>query len=118
MSFEKRMGWIKKLSREELELKYEMCIERIETLDEEALRDGEELAKLRQAMTLISEGLGVLDSMATVARPSEHETLFKDYAPFNNIMASYFPKQKKSARPRAPNADVTGAAPNEQETKP
>lgn len=98
MSFEKRMGWIKKLSREELELKYEMCLERIETLDEESIRDGEELAKLRQAMTLISEGLGVLDSMATIARPSEHETLFKDYAPFNNIMAAYFPKQKKERK--------------------
>lgn len=87
--------WITKLSRAELELKYEMCLERIETLDEEAQIADAELARLRTAMTLISEGLSVLDSMATVARPSEYETLFKDYAPFNNIMAAYFPKVKK-----------------------
>lgn len=95
------MDWIKNLPRAELELKYEMCLDRIETLDEEARVDGEELAKLRQAITLISEGLGVLDGLATVARPSEYEIIFKDYAPFANIMAKYFPKPKKERKAKA-----------------
>lgn len=90
--------WIKKLPRAELELKYEMCLERIKTLDEEARYDAEELYRLKQAMILLNEGLNVLGSIASVARPSEYETLFKDCAPFNNIMAAYFPKVKKARK--------------------
>ena len=71
MSFEENIVWIQKLLREELELRYEMCIEHIETLYKEASMYKEELARLRSTMTLIEKGLGVLDSMATVARPSE-----------------------------------------------
>jgi len=95
MSFAKRMAWIKTLTREELELKYEMCLNHIENLGEEAKIANAELARLRGAMSLIADGLGVLDSMATVARPSEYESLFQDYAPFNNIWASHYPELKK-----------------------
>jgi hypothetical protein len=95
VDFETRMVWIKKLSREELELKYELCLERLQNLEDEAQVTDRELADSRKAIVLIGEGLGVLTTMAMVARTDEHETLFKDYAPFNNIMAQYFPKPKR-----------------------
>lgn len=40
--------WIAKLPRAEIELKYEMCLDRIETLDEEAQVADAELARLRR----------------------------------------------------------------------
>jgi len=98
MTFAKRMAWIKTLNREELELKYEMCLDHIELLDEEAKTDNAELARLRGAMSLIADGLGVLDNMATVARPNEYESLFQDYAPFSNIWASHYPELKKERK--------------------
>ena len=83
---------------EELKLRWELCLEKIEEQEGEIEVLERELARAQSALTLISEGLSVLGSMATVARPSEFETLFRDYAPFNNIMAEYFPKQKKTTR--------------------
>lgn len=86
------------ITREELQIKWEMCLEKIEEQEGEIEVLTRELERTRSALTLISEGLGVLDQMATVARPSEFETLFRDYAPFNNIMAAYFPKVKKERK--------------------
>lgn len=75
-----------------------MCLDKIEEQESEIEVLTRELARTQAALTLISEGLGVLDIMASVARPSEFETLFKDYAPFKNIMAVHFPKQKKERK--------------------
>ena len=75
-----------------------MCLDKIEEQESEIEVLTRELTRTQAALTLISEGLSVLDTMASVARPSEFETLFKDYAPFKNIMAAYFPKQKKERK--------------------
>ncbi|SEQ37143.1 hypothetical protein [Giesbergeria anulus] len=88
---------------EELKLRWEMCLEKIEEQESEIDRLVGELKRTLSALTLISEGLTVLDIMATVARPSEFEILFKDYAPFSNIMATYFPKPKKERKRKQPN---------------
>ena len=88
--------WIKKLSRIELELKYEMCLDHIGAITEESRIEREELKELRHAMTVLSEGLGILTSIATVAKPCEYETIFRDYAPYKNLRAAYFPKAKKN----------------------
>ena len=85
---------------EELKIKWEMCLERIEEQADEIEVLERELNRAQSALTLLSEGLHVLGSIATVARPSEYETLFRDFAPFNNIMAMYFPKKKKSEAKR------------------
>ena len=87
-----------KMSYKELYLKWEMCLEKIEEQEEEIKSLIIQRERDQAALKLISAGLGVLDCMATVAKPSEFETLFKDYAPFNNIMAAYFPKQKKNKK--------------------
>lgn len=85
-----------KMSYNELYLKWEMCLEKIEEQEEEIKSLIIQRERDQAALKLISAGLGVLDCMATVAKPSEYESLCKDYAPFNNIMAAYFPKQKKT----------------------
>ena len=83
---------------EELKLRWQLCLEKIEEQEGEIEVLERELNRAQSALTLISEGLNVLGSMATVARPAEFETLFRDYAPFKNIMNAYFPKQKKVAK--------------------
>ena len=87
-----------------------MCLEKIEEQEGEIKALERELNRAQSALTLISEGLNVLHTMGTMARPSEFEILFKDYAPFNNIMAHYFPKGKKALETTTPNVEVTGAA--------
>ena len=82
----------------ELKLRWVMCLDKIEEQESEIEVLTRELTRTQAALTLISEGLSVLDTMASVARPSEFETLCKDYAPFKNIMAAYFPKQKKERK--------------------
>lgn len=82
----------------ELKLRWVMCLDKIEEQESEIEVLTRELTRTQAALTLVSEGLSVLDTMASVARPSEFETLFKDYAPFKNIMAAYFPKQKKERK--------------------
>ena len=84
-----------KISYKELYLKWEMCLEKIEEQEDEIKSLLNQRERDQAALKLISAGLGVLDCMATVAKPAEFETLFKDYTPFNNIMAAFFPKQKK-----------------------
>lgn len=86
----------REMTLEELKLKWEMCLEKIEEQEGEIKVLERELNRAQSALTLISEGLNVLHTMGTIARPLEFEILFKDYAPFNNIMAHYFPKEKKA----------------------
>lgn len=85
-----------------LKLKWEMCLERITEQDEEIETLERELKRSQSALTLIAEGLHVLHVMGTVAKPSEFETLFKDYAPFHNIMDAYFPKSKTPRKAKTP----------------
>ena len=92
------------MTTEELQLKWEMCLEKIEEQEQEIEDLTRELTRTQSALILISEGLNVLGTMATVARPSEFPILFRDYAPFNNIMAMYFPKPKKPRKAK-PNAN-------------
>ena len=86
------------MTYKELNLKWEMCLEKIEEQEEEIKSLIIQRERDQAALKLISAGLSVLDCMATGAKPSEFETLFKDYAPFNNIMAAYFQKQKKTKK--------------------
>lgn len=83
-----------KMTYKELYIKWEMCLEKIEEQEEEIKSLIIQRERDQSALKLISAGLGVLDGMATVAKPSEFEVLFKDYMPFKNIMAAYFPKKK------------------------
>ena len=87
---------------ETLKLKWEMCLEKIEEQGGEILVLERELKRTQAALKLIDDGLHILNSISMVNKPSEYETLFKDYAPFNNIMAAYFPKQKKNKKAEVP----------------
>jgi len=97
----------REMTLEELKLKWEMCLEKIDEQEGEIVVLERELNRTQSALTLISEGLNVLHTMGTMARPSEFEILFKDYAPFNNIMAHYFPKEKKARTKKTPNLNST-----------
>ena len=70
---------VDKMSYKELYLKWEMCLEKIEEQEEEIKSLIIQRERDQAALKLISAGLGVLDCMATVAKPSEFETLFKDF---------------------------------------
>lgn len=82
-----------------------MCLEKIEDQESEIEELTRELSRTQSALILMSEGLNVLGTMATVARPSEFPILFRDYAPFKNIMAAYFPKPKKERKRKPPNCE-------------
>ncbi len=83
------------MKKEELEIRYEMLKEAFEDEHDENMRLQAEVDRSRIALKVISDGLSILSTIAWDAKASEFESLFKDYAPFKNIMAAYFPKGKK-----------------------
>lgn len=81
-----------------LKIKYEMLLEAFEQSQERCELLQNEVDRLRLATKVISDGIGILQTIAWDAKPQEYEILCKDYAPFKNLMDFYFGKPKKLKR--------------------
>lgn len=89
---------VKAMTREELEMRlfdsWE-AIERLEEAEDDLMR---EVKERRAAAVLLAAGLDKLSALATDAKPQEYEIIFRDYAPWQNLCAHFFPKEKRARK--------------------
>lgn len=83
------------MTHEELQIRLLDAWEAIESLEERVELAESEVMARRNAAVLLAAGLDKLSALATDAKPQEYETIFRDYAPWTNLCAHFFPKEKK-----------------------
>ena len=80
----------REMTREELQLNWELCLERIAQQDETILQLESEVLQQRAAITVMREGLDRLKTIAHGTLPLDYSQVFaKDFAPFRNIVGFY-----------------------------
>ena len=86
------------MSRQELEVRLLDAWEAIESLEERVEQAESEVIARRNAAVLLAAGLDKLSALATDAKPQEYEAIIRDYAPWTNLCAHLFQKEKKGRK--------------------